>query len=283
MKWQGGRRSANVEDRRGMGRPLALGGGLLGLVGLVLSLLLGGDPSQVPTGPNEDPGYGGSGPAAATDPQQDRAKDFVSVILADTEDTWPALLQPLDVQYEPPRLVLFSDAVQSACGFAQSAVGPFYCPGDHKVYLDLGFFDELAQRFGAEGDFAQAYVVAHEIGHHVQNLLGLSDRVRSMQQRTDQAGANALSVRLELQADCFAGVWAHHANKQRQLLETGDVEEGLRAASAIGDDTLQKRARGRVQPESFTHGSSAQRVRWFKQGLDTGDVKGCDTFNREAQ
>jgi predicted metalloprotease len=279
----------NVQDRRGsggMGRPLAFGGGLLGLVGLILSMLMGGDPSQVPTdqGPADDSGYGGAGPGAtASNPQQDEAKDFVSVILADTEDTWPGLLQPLGVQYQAPQLVLFSDAVESACGYAQSAVGPFYCPGDQQVYLDLTFFDELGQRFGAEGDFAQAYVVAHEIGHHVQNLLGLSDKVRALQRRTDQAGANALSVRLELQADCFAGVWAHHANKQRQLLETGDVEEGLRAASAIGDDTLQKRARGRVQPESFTHGSSAQRVRWFKQGLDTGDVKGCDTFNREAQ
>ena len=287
MKWQGGRRSSNIQDRRGVGRPLAVGGGLLGLIGLVLSLLMGGDPSQIPTDgspdPRGDPGYGGSGPATATRPEQDRAKDFVSVILADTEDTWPALLQPLDVQYEPPRLVLFSDAVQSACGFAQSAVGPFYCPGDHKVYLDLGFFDELARRFGAEGDFAQAYVVAHEIGHHVQNLLGLSERVRALQRRTDQAGANALSVRLELQADCFAGVWAHHAHQQRQLLEAGDVEEGLRAAAAIGDDTLQKRSQGHVVPESFTHGSSAQRVRWFKQGLETGEVQRCDAFAQEAQ
>lgn len=283
MKWQGGRRSANVQDRRGMGRPLAFGGGLLGLVGLVLTLLLGGDPSQVPSGPGEDPGYGGSGPATATSPEQDRAKDFVSVILADTEDTWPALLQPLGVQYEAPQLVIFSGAVQSACGYAQSAVGPFYCPGDRMVYLDLDFFDELGRRFGAEGDFAQAYVVAHEIGHHVQQLLGLSDRVRSLQQRTDRAGANALSVRLELQADCFAGVWAHHAHQQRQVLEAGDVEEGLRAASAIGDDTLQKRSQGHVVPESFTHGSSAQRVRWFKQGLESGDVETCDTFAQEAR
>jgi uncharacterized protein len=295
MNWAGGRRSSNVRDVRGsgsgMGRPLAFGGGLLGLVGLVLSLLLGGDPSQLPMDPGQGQGrgqdpsaYGGSGPApGTTDPAQDRAKDFVSVILADTEDTWPALLQPLGVRYEPPQLVLFSDGVESACGFAQSAVGPFYCPGDRQVYLDLTFFDELSQRFGAEGDFAQAYVVAHEIGHHVQQLLGLSDRVRSLQQRTDRAGANALSVRLELQADCFAGVWAHHANQQRQLLEAGDVEEGLRAAAAIGDDTLQRRAQGRVQPESFTHGSSAQRVRWFKEGLESGDVNRCDTFGQQAQ
>ena len=287
MKWQGGRRSSNIQDRRGVGRPLAVGGGLLGLIGLVLSLLMGGDPSQIPTGgpsePRDDPGYGGSGPATATAPEQDRAKDFVSVILADTEDTWPALLQPLGVQYEPPQLVIFSDAVESACGYAQSAVGPFYCPGDHMVYLDLTFFDELGRRFGAEGDFAQAYVVAHEIGHHVQNLLGLSESVRALQRRTDQAGANALSVRLELQADCFAGVWAHHAHQQRQLLEAGDVEEGLRAAAAIGDDTLQKRSQGHVVPESFTHGSSAQRVRWFKQGLETGEVQRCDAFAQEAQ
>ncbi|WP_370459095.1 neutral zinc metallopeptidase [Aggregicoccus sp. 17bor-14] len=269
-----------------MGRPLAFGGGALGLLGLVLSLLLGGDPSQAPSsaGRDQDQGYGGSGPAAGTtDPREDRAKDFVSVILADTEDTWPALLQPMGVRYRPPHLVLFSDAVESACGYAQAAVGPFYCPGDQQVYLDLSFFDELSQRFGAEGDFAQAYVVAHEIGHHVQKLLGLSDRVHQLQQRSSRTGANALSVRLELQADCFAGVWAHHANKQRKLLEAGDVEEGLRAAAAIGDDTLQKRAQGRVVPESFTHGSSAQRVTWFRRGLETGQVKACDTFDDQAQ
>ena len=282
MRWQGGRRSSNVEDRRGsgLGRPLALGGGAASIVVALLVLLLGGDPSELGLGGGEDPrsvdGTGGSGQPLA--PRQEELKDFVSVVLADTEDTWPEVLAPVGVQYAQPRLVLFTDAVQSACGFQESAVGPFYCPPDRRVYLDLGFFDELDRRFGAPGDFAQAYVVAHEVGHHVQNLLGISRQVQSLRGRLSPEEANALSVLQELQADCFAGIWAHHAQRQRQLLESGDVEEGLAAASAIGDDTLQRRAQGYVVPESFTHGSSEQRVTWFRRGLEQGTLEACDTF-----
>lgn len=287
MRWQGGRRSSNIEDRRGsgLGRPLAVGGGAASIVVALLVMLLGGDPSDVLSGgggggPEMYPGTGGSG--QPVDPRQEEMKEFVSVVLADTEDTWPGLLEPLGVQYAQPRLVLFSDAVRSACGTQDSAVGPFYCPPDQRVYLDLGFFDELSRRFGAPGDFAQAYVVAHEVGHHVQNLLGISDQVHAQRSLMSRADANALSVLQELQADCFAGIWAHHAQRQRQVLEEGDVEEGLGAASAIGDDTLQRRARGRVVPESFTHGSSKQRVYWFRRGLEQGTVKACDTFREGA-
>ncbi|QSQ24203.1 neutral zinc metallopeptidase [Pyxidicoccus parkwayensis] len=285
MRWQGGRRSSNIEDRRGsgIGRPLAVGGGVGSIVVALLVMLLGGDPSDVVNGGGGQgsyPGTGGSG--QPVDPRQDEMKDFVSVILADTEDTWPGLLRPLGVTYQQPRLVLFSDMVQSACGTQDAAVGPFYCPPDQRVYLDLNFFDELDRRFGAPGDFAQAYVVAHEVGHHVQNLLGISEQVHSQRGRMSERDANALSVLTELQADCFAGIWAHHAQKQRKVLEEGDVEEGLGAASAIGDDTLQRRARGRVVPESFTHGSSAQRVHWFRQGLERGTLEACDTFNDGA-
>ncbi|RKH56051.1 KPN_02809 family neutral zinc metallopeptidase [Corallococcus llansteffanensis] len=282
MRWQGGRRSSNIEDRRasGFGRPLAVGGGAASLVVALLVMLLGGDPSDVQIGSrsqDQDPATGGSG--GPVDPQQEEMKDFVSVILADTEDTWPALLEPMGVRYVQPRLVLFSDAVQSACGAQESAVGPFYCPGDQRVYLDLNFFNELESRFGAPGDFGRAYVVAHEVGHHVQNLLGVSEKVQSMRRRTSEEQANQLSVLTELQADCFAGIWAGRAQKARNILEQGDIEEGLGAASAVGDDTLQKRARGRVVPESFTHGSSAQRMTWFKRGLEQGTLEACDTFN----
>jgi hypothetical protein len=286
MRWQGGRRSSNIEDRRGtrVGRPLAVGGGAATLVVAVLIMLLGGDPSQVlsgtPSGTGVDIGTGGSG--RPLDPAQEELKAFVSVILADTEDTWPALLEPLGVRYSEPRLVLFSDAVRSSCGTQDSSVGPFYCPVDERVYLDLTFFHELDRRFGAPGDFAQAYVVAHEVGHHVQNLLGVSERVHAMRGRMSEADANALSVLQELQADCFAGIWAHHAQRQRQVLEQGDVEEGLGAATAIGDDTLQRRAQGHVVPESFTHGSSAQRVSWFRRGLEQGTLEACDTFRQNA-
>ncbi|MCP3140288.1 KPN_02809 family neutral zinc metallopeptidase [Pyxidicoccus xibeiensis] len=286
MKWQGGRRSSNVEDRRGsgVGRPLAVGGGAASIVVALLVMLLGGDPSDVISGGGQDPytGTGTGGSGQPVDPRQEELKDFVSVVLADTEDTWPGLLRPLGVQYAQPRLVLFSDAVQSACGTQDSAVGPFYCPPDQRVYLDLEFFNELDRRFGAPGDFAQAYVVAHEVGHHVQNLLGISDEVHARRSRLSEREANALSVLQELQADCFAGIWAHHAQRQRQVLEQGDVEEGLGAATAIGDDTLQRRARGRVVPESFTHGSSAQRVFWFRRGLEQGTVQACDTFSANA-
>jgi hypothetical protein len=203
---------------------------------------------------------------------------LVSVVLADTEDTWHALFGKVGRSYREPTLVLFSGAVESACGSAEAAMGPFYCPGDQKVYLDLTFFDELHDRFGAPGDFAQAYVIAHEVGHHVQNLLGIAKQVQAARQQAGEREANALSVMMELQADCFAGVWGYHADKSRGLLEAGDIEEGLNAAAAIGDDRLQRQARGYVVPESFTHGSSAQRVRWFRQGLSSGDPNSCNTF-----
>jgi uncharacterized protein len=209
---------------------------------------------------------------------RDDLRDFVAVVLADTEDTWRALFRRMNREYRDPRLVLFSGAVQSACGMAGEAVGPFYCPADEKLYLDLSFFRALRDRFGAPGDFAQAYVIAHEVGHHVQTLMGISERVMAQRQRSDPRTANALSVRQELQADCLAGVWAYNANQARQILERGDLEEALNAAAAIGDDRLQQRSQGRVVPESFTHGSSAQRVRWFKQGFGSGDVGQCDTF-----
>jgi predicted metalloprotease len=284
MRWQGGRRSTNIEDRRGMGvgRPLAIGGGAAGVVIALLVMLLGGDPSSViAPSPSGEVGTGGSG--QPVDPAQAEMKDFVSVILADTEDTWPALLEPHGVRYTEPQLVLFTEAVESGCGVQESVVGPFYCPLDQRVYLDLTFFNELERRYDAPGDFAQAYVVAHEVGHHVQNLLGISEQVHSMRSRMGQAESNALSVRLELQADCFAGIWAHHAQRQRQLLEEGDVEEGLGAASAVGDDTLQRRARGRVVPESFTHGSAEQRIAWFRRGLEQGTLEACDTFNPRSR
>ncbi|MER2557229.1 MAG: neutral zinc metallopeptidase [Candidatus Competibacter denitrificans] len=279
MRWRDGRESDNVEDRRGMGTGTVVAGGGIGTVALLLvawffgidpTVLMesGGTPSPVVTQRS-----------APTSPVDQEARKFVSVVLADTEDTWRSLFRQMGKAYREPKLVLFSGAVQSACGLAQSAVGPFYCPADQKVYLDTEFFDEMQRRFKAPGDFAQAYVIAHEIGHHVQNLLGISDQVQSLRARAGEAQGNALSVRLELQADCFAGVWANHAQKTRQILETGDVEEALNAATAIGDDRLQMRSRGYVAPDSFTHGSSAQRVRWFKQGITTGDLRQCDTFS----
>jgi predicted metalloprotease len=244
---------------------------------IVLALFFGLDPrlllQTVGTGSSvEQP----SSPAQP--PGSDPMAQFVSVVLADTEDTWGALFRQAGEQYENPKLVLFSGAVQSACGFAQAAVGPFYCPADHKLYIDLAFYRDLRERFHAPGDFAQAYVIAHEVGHHVQNLLGIADQVHGAQQRVSPEQANALSVRMELQADCLAGVWAHHANRSRQILEQGDVEEALNAASQIGDDRMQQRARGYVAPESFTHGSSKQRVDWFRRGLESGALEQCNTF-----
>jgi predicted metalloprotease len=222
----------------------------------------------------------------STEPLQQTAEekelvDFVSVVLADTEETWTMLFQQQGRTYQEPRLVLFRDSVNSACGMAQSATGPFYCPGDQQVYIDLGFYDQLKNRFKAPGDFAQAYVIAHEVGHHIQTLLGISGKVNAARNTMSELEGNKLSVLQELQADCLAGVWAHHANSARQLLETGDVEEGLTAASAIGDDTLQKQSQGHVSPDSFTHGSSAQRVQWFRAGLASGTVDDCDTFNSQ--
>ena len=280
MRWQMGRRSDNVEDRRGVGMGgVAVGGGLGTVVLIVIAMFLGIDPSVVLQG--GDTSVSTAPPAVerrAASPQEDQLKDFVSVVLADTEDTWKEIFRRMNREYRDPSLVLFSGAVRSACGTAQSAVGPFYCPPDQKVYLDLQFFRDLRDRFRAPGEFAQAYVIAHEVGHHVQNLLGISDKVRSMQARTSEREGNALSVRLELQADCLAGVWANNANRSRQILEQGDVEAGLNAAAAIGDDRLQRQSSGHVVPDAFTHGSSSQRVRWFRRGLDAGAVRQCDTF-----
>jgi len=258
-------------------RPATLigGGGLATLVVLAIALLTGVDPREIlQSAPSADVSQPQGGPPPADDPQA----QFVSVILADTEDTWNQVLPKLGRQYEEPKLVLFSEAVDSACGTASSAVGPFYCSRDGAVYLDTTFFDDLEQRFGAPGDFARAYVIAHEVGHHVQNLLGISDQVAQARSQSGEEEGNALSVRLELQADCLAGVWGNHAQQERDFIESGDIEEALQAASAIGDDRLQRETRGRVVPESFTHGSSAQRVEWFRRGLTSGDPNQCDTF-----
>jgi predicted metalloprotease len=289
MRWEDGRRSENVEDRRGagarMGGPAVKVGGLGMVVVVVIGLLMGVNPltllslvgggsGGVTQAPQTAPAPGKPAQSGARDEQA----EFVSVVLAETEDTWSQIFAAAGKRYPPPTLVMFSEGVRSACGLASAAAGPFYCPGDQKVYIDLSFFRELDQRFGAPGDFARAYVVAHEIGHHVQNVLGIAGKVHDLQQRVSEGQANALSVRMELQADCLAGVWAHHTNKRRAILEEGDVEEGLRAAAAIGDDRIQRQAQGYVRPESWTHGSSEMRVRWFKRGLQTGSVEQCDTF-----
>lgn len=303
MRWMGGRRSSNVEDRRGQnaggagggfpgfpgglgggggggGRRIGLGGGIGGIVVLLILLFLGVDPSVLLQG-----GGGGTSipferPSSGTSQQaQDEQAHFVEVVLADTEDTWRPIFQAGGQQYVEPKLVLFSGAVNSACGFAQAAMGPFYCPADMKVYIDLSFYDDLKTRFGAPGDFAQAYVIAHEIGHHVQRLTGVLERAQRAKQGVSEAQANAIQVRVELQADCYAGVWAHHADRARGVVEPGDIDEALNAAAAIGDDRLQKRSRGYVSPESFTHGSSEQRARWFRRGFDQGKLNACDTFS----
>ncbi len=285
MRWESGRRSQNVEDQRGRRGPLPAKAGLGGL--LLVGLLMyasGRSPSEI-IGMLVSQGGGqivaGGAPAAEYVPSAEEQKlaDMVSVVLADTEDVWGRLFAQMGKRYEEPKLVLFSGAVESACGHAQAAMGPFYCPADHKAYIDLSFYNDLKQRHNAPGDFAQAYVIAHEIGHHVQNLLGISDQVHQLRARgASEIEINQASVRLELQADFFAGVWAHHANKARQILEQGDLEEALTAATAIGDDRLQKEARGYVVPDSFTHGTSAQRVRWFRKGLETGDFLQGNTF-----
>lgn len=317
MQWRGRRQSSNIEDRRGMGGGTrfpggglgGLGGGMgggriggrggIGLFGILILLgiawFLGINPLALLSGSLDSGGYDSSGydsggyatPGQQTGStfapaSQEELKEFVAVVLADTEDTWHAILPQVGAQYRDPRLVLFSGGAQSACGFAQSAVGPFYCPGDEKVYLDLDFFDELSQRFGAPGDFAQAYVIAHEVGHHVQKVLGIEEQVDAARRSMGESEANALSVRVELQADCFAGIWANRAQKEQGMVESGDIDEALGAASAVGDDTLQKQATGRVVPDSFTHGTAAQRQRWFKTGYQTGDIGACDTFNAKT-
>jgi uncharacterized protein len=294
MKWEGHEQSSNVEDRRGQahagggrmprigGRGIGLGTIVIALVAgwifginplTVLGLLGGGAPvmeaPQVSQGPAQRP------------PADDKAAAFVSTILRDTELVWGQVLRASGAQYQEPRLVLFRGATATACGAGQSAMGPFYCPGDSSVYIDLDFFDTLSRRMGAPGDFAQAYVVAHEVGHHLQNLMGITGKVDAMRGRVSQAQMNALSVRVELQADCLAGVWAHHSQKGKGWLERGDIEEALNAAAQIGDDTLQKASQGRIVPESFTHGSAQQRMTWFKRGLDSGSVNQCNTFDNK--
>ena len=283
MRWTSGRRSENVEDRRGMGGGgggrMVMGGGL-GIGGVLLVLLImymGGDPGAILQQAPQNQQVGVQ--QQEFSPEEEQLKDFVSVVLADTEDVWTELFRKSGREYRKPTLVLFSGQVESGCGFASAASGPFYCPADQKLYIDLAFYNMLRDRFGAPGDFAQAYVIAHEVGHHVQNLLGTMDEVQALKGRVSETEYNQLSVKLELQADFYAGVWAHHAHKARDILEQGDIEEGLRAASAIGDDALQKQSQGYVVPDSFTHGSSAQRVFWFKKGLQTGDLRQGDTFN----
>ena len=262
MRWIGRRESSNVQHRGG-GRGLAVGGGI-SLIGLVIALLLGVDPSQLMID---------TGAPAAPSAERSELQRFVAVVLADTEDVWHEQFRKRNLSYREPKLVIFNGRVESACGLAGSAVGPFYCPPDEHVYIDLQFFEDLRARFKAPGDFAQAYVIAHEVGHHVQKLLGTTDKVHAQKKRLSETEANRLSVRLELQADFLAGVWAHHAHKTKQILEAGDVDEALRAANAIGDDRLQRQSRGTVVPDSFTHGTSAQRVKWFRLGLETGDFQ----------
>jgi uncharacterized protein len=279
MRWREGRQSENVEDRRGMSRGgMAIGGGLGGIVILLIALLLGADPRQLLEQLPSDGQTPATQSSRPTNPEEEELRQFVGAALANTEDVWNEIFRQMGRQYREPTLVLFTDRVQSACGVAGAAVGPFYCPGDEKLYIDLAFYRELKTRFRAPGDFAQAYVIAHEVGHHIQHLLGTMDQVNSARQRMSEAEANQLSVRLELQADFLAGVWAHHAQK-RGALEEGDVEEALAAASAIGDDRLQRESQGYVVPDSFTHGSSEQRIRWFRKGLETGDIRQGDTFN----
>ena len=286
MRWEDQRRSDNVEDRRGMRVPGGVAGGGIGTIVIVLivSWLTGANPLTLLQmaggaggGGSEAPAQQGQVGAPTGDPQA----EFSAVVLASTEDAWTRVFQQAGERYQPPTLVLFDDAVQSACGTNSAAVGPFYCPADQKLYIDLGFFRELDQKFGAPGDFAQAYVIAHEVGHHLQTLLGVSEQVMAARQRAGEAEGNRLSVLQELQADCFAGVWGNHAREK--LLQEGDVEEGLRAAAAIGDDTLQRRSQGRVSPESWTHGSSEQRVEWLRRGLSQGTIEACDTFGQATR
>jgi len=296
MRWEGGRESEYVEDRRwgggGGGLPFRIGG-LSAIIILIGGLLLGVDPEtlfsllngdqpqeQTQHQPGYGQGYGSSRPPQAERQatQEDPQKQFVSVVLADTEDVWQQVFQSSGRTYEEPKLVLFTDRIDSACGMASTASGPFYCPRDHKVYLDLAFFEEMKNRFHAPGEFAEAYVIAHEVGHHVQNSLGILRQANSQRAQSDERRSNAISVRLELQADCLAGVWAYHADRTKHIIEQGDIEAAMNAAAAIGDDRLQRQARGVVVPDSFTHGSSAQRVRWFKRGLEAGSTRKCDTF-----
>jgi predicted metalloprotease len=280
MQWFGRGESDNVEDQRGSGggRGIAIGGGIVGLIGAIIYMFTGINPAQLLN-------QNGDGQQQQTEQQskdpnapEDNGKKFVRVVLKDTEDIWGKLFADMGRQYRDPKLVLFTDEVQSACGNASSATGPFYCPGDAKVYIDLSFYDELKNRFGAAGDFANAYVIAHEVGHHVQNLLGVSDKMDRARSRMSQTEYNKLSVKLELQADFYAGVWAHYEQSVKKVINEKDIEDALNAANAIGDDRLQQQSQGRVEPDSFTHGTSAQRMYWFKKGYETGDVKQGNTF-----
>jgi uncharacterized protein len=287
MKWEGNRESDNVEDRRGEGGG-GFGGRSVGLgtivIALVASYFFGVSPTTVLsllTGGSPDISQGQQTPAHRP-PASDQMAKFVSTVLADTEDTWTELFRAQGSSYAKPRLILFSGSTPTACGTGQSASGPFYCPGDQKIYIDLSFYRLMQQRFKVSGEFAQAYVIAHEVGHHVQHLMGISDKVDAARRRMSESQANALSVRLELQADCFAGVWAYHADRARAILESGDVEAALNAATAIGDDALQRQSQGQVVPDSFTHGTSEQRVRWFRRGIEGGQVRACNTFEARA-
>lgn len=280
MRLEDQRRSENVEDRRGMGVRRGLAGGGIGIVIIALiAMFLGVDPTfLLQSGMAPPEGMQQQAPTG-TPSREDAMGDFVAAVLGSTEDVWGGIFARSGRTYRKPVLVLFTGAVQSACGFAQAAVGPFYCPADHKLYIDLAFYRDLQDRFKAPGDFAQAYVIAHEVGHHVQNLLGIADKVQQARQRAGEREANALSVRMELQADCLAGIWAAEANRKQRILEPGDVEEGINAAAAVGDDRIQQASRGYVAPESFTHGSASQRIRWFRRGLEAGDLPACDTFS----
>jgi predicted metalloprotease len=278
VRWEGGRRSSNVEDRRGLGGGrIALGGGLGGVVVLLLALLFGADPRALLRQIQTDSVENAPAPGSSAQGVPDEGREFIAAVLAETEDVWREEFRKMGREYVDPKLVLFNDEVESACGIAGAAVGPFYCPDDDQIYLDLGFFHQL-DALGGRGDFAQAYVVAHEVGHHVQDLLGVSDQVRALRDRMSREEFNRLSVRVELQADFYAGVWAHHTERMSQVIEPGDIEEALQAASAIGDDKLQRRSQGYVVPDAFTHGSSAQRVAWFKKGYETGDLAQGNTF-----
>lgn len=279
MRWRGERESDNVEDRRGVsGGRVAIGGGLGTIVVIVIALLLGADPRQLLGTLTNTPPPSASQTSRPASQEDQELRKFVSVVLAKTEDVWRDVFRQNGKTYREPKLVLFTSQVQSACGFTGAAVGPFYCPGDEKIYIDLSFYNELRRRFNAPGDFAQAYVIAHEVGHHVQKLLGISQRIEDMQRRAGEKEANQLSVRLELQADFFAGIFAKYVN-DKGVLDPGDIEEAMRAASAIGDDQIQRQTSGYVVPDSFTHGTSEQRLRWFRKGYETGDIRQGDTFS----
>ncbi|RXF67309.1 neutral zinc metallopeptidase [Arcticibacter tournemirensis] len=277
MRWIGRRSSGNLEDRRGGGGRYALGGGV-GIIVVIVALLLGKNPQELM---NAIPGQEQEQTATSGTPNDEQGK-FVDAVLVDTEDVWNELFSQMGSQYKEPNLVLFTQSTSSGCGFAGAATGPFYCPADEKVYIDLSFYDDLKTRFNAPGDFAMAYVIAHEVGHHVQNLMGITDKVDRMRGNISESEYNKMSVRLELQADFFAGVWAHHDQKMKNILEEGDIEEALQAANAVGDDRLQKQSSGTVTPDAFTHGTSEQRMRWFKKGFETGDIKQGDTFAASA-